>query len=72
MLVEIRTEFSVSISDLNDALKAANVIDVPQWRFVQHLSDTRNLCDHNKNTEPTTEQANDLLAGVKKIVKTLF
>jgi hypothetical protein len=60
------------ISDLNDALKEANVIDVPQWRFVQHLADIRNLCDHNKKAEPTPEQVDELLAGVMKITKTLF
>jgi phosphoglycolate phosphatase-like HAD superfamily hydrolase len=26
-----------TISDLNDALKASGAIDIPQWRFVQHL-----------------------------------
>jgi hypothetical protein len=61
-----------TISDLNDALKAANIIEVPQWRFIQHLGDLRNLCDHNKATEPTAEQADDLIEGVRKITKTLF
>lgn len=60
------------ISDFNDALKAANVIDIPQWRFIQHLADIRNLCDHNKLKEPTIEQVDDLVAGVRKITKTLF
>jgi hypothetical protein len=61
-----------TISDLNDALKAANVIDVPTWRFIQHLADIRNLCDHDRKTEPTTDQVGDLIAGVKKITKTTF
>lgn len=60
------------ISDLNNALKDANVIDVAQWRFVQHLADIRNLCDHNKKTEPTAVQVDDLIAGVMKITKTVF
>jgi hypothetical protein len=60
------------ISDLNNALKDAAVIDVPQWRFIQHLADIRNLCDHNKAAEPTIEQVSDLIAGVGKITKTLF
>jgi hypothetical protein len=30
---------SPAISDLSNALKEANVIDAPQWRFVQHLAD---------------------------------
>ena len=60
------------IADLNGALKNANVIDVPEWRSVQHLADIRNLCDHSKKSEPSAEQVDDLLAGVTKITKTLF
>jgi hypothetical protein len=60
------------ISDLTDALKSAAVIDVPQWRFIQHLADIRNLCDHNKVAEPTMEQVSDLIEGVGKTTKTLF
>jgi hypothetical protein len=60
-----------TIADLNDALKAASVIDVATWRFIQHLGDIRNLCDHNKKVEPTAQQVNDLIAGVAKISKTL-
>jgi hypothetical protein len=61
-----------TISDLNDALKSASVIDVPQWRFIQLLGDIRNLCDHSKANEPTIEQVNDLIEGVIKITKTVF
>jgi hypothetical protein len=61
-----------TISDLNDALKAADVVDLPQWRLVQHLADIRNLCDHSKASDPTADQVNDLLAGVSKLAKTLF
>ena len=60
------------ISDLNDLLKTANVVDVPQWRFIQRLGDSRNLCDHNKTTDPTAEQVADLIAEVDKTLKTLF
>jgi hypothetical protein len=63
---------SPGISDLNNALKDASAIDVPQWRFIQHLADIRNLCDHNKKTDPTVEQVDNLVAGVRKITKTLF
>ena len=63
---------SPTISDLNDLLKAENVVDVPQWRFIQHLADIRNLCAHNKQTEPKAEQVSDLIDGVDKTVKTLF
>lgn len=61
-----------SISDLNEALKASDIITVPQWRFVQHLADIRNICDHAKGREPTKEEIADLLAGVEKVLKTVF
>jgi hypothetical protein len=61
-----------TISDFNNALKEADAIDLPQWRFVQHLADIRNLCDHDRKTEPTAEQVTDLVGGVMKMTKTLF
>lgn len=60
------------IGDLNNLLKEESVVDVPQWRFIQHLADIRNLCDHDKKNEPTTEQVDDLITGVMKVTKTLF
>lgn len=66
------TKKAPGISDLNDALKNADVIEVPQWRFIQHLGDIRNLCDHNKKTEPTSAQVDDLITGVARVTKTLF
>ncbi len=66
------TKKDPSIADLNNALKEANVIDLPQWRFIQHLADIRNLCDHNRKVEPSSDQVNDLVAGVAKVTKTLF
>jgi hypothetical protein len=61
-----------TINDLNNALKEAEVIDVPQWRFIQHLGDIRNLCDHDKKVEPTGGQIDDIVSGVGKITKTVF
>lgn len=61
-----------SISDFNDLLKEKGVIDIPQWRFIQHLGDLRNLCDHDKKKEPANEQIEDLIAGVDKTTKTVF
>jgi len=57
---------------LNDLLKQSGVVDVPQWRFVQHLGDLRNLCDHSKKVEPSEQQVVDLIGGVMKITKTVF
>lgn len=61
-----------SISDYNDLLKKENIYDTIQWRFVQRLGDIRNLCDHNKDREPTKEEVQELIDGVDKIIKTVF
>lgn len=66
------TKKSSTIAVFNDALKAADVIDLPQWRFVQHLADIRNMCDHAKEPEPNAEQIADLLTGVNKVLKTIM
>lgn len=61
-----------TINDFNELLKNNNVIDTAKWRFIQHLGDIRNLCDHNKNREPTKDEVSDLISGVEKIIKTTF
>jgi hypothetical protein len=60
------------ISDLSQMLKDEGVTTVPQWRFIQHLADIRNLCDHAKEREPTKEEIADLIAGTEKVLKTVF
>jgi len=60
------------ISDYYQLLKEAQIIDVPKWRFIQHLADIRNLCDHGKDREPTKEDAMELAEGVEKVIKTVF
>jgi hypothetical protein len=61
-----------SISELNDALKSAGVLDVPAWRGIQRLGDLRNICDHNKHRDPTGDEVNELIDGVEKLTKILF
>jgi hypothetical protein len=61
-----------SIADFNDLLKASSVIDTPVWRQIQRLGDIRNLCDHNKQRDPTPEEVAELLDGAEKLSKTLF
>lgn len=60
------------ISDLNDALKSAEVIDVPMWRQIQHLGDLRNLCDHKKEREPDNDDLTALIRGIESVIKNLF
>jgi hypothetical protein len=62
---------NLTISDFNDALKQADSIGVPDWRFIQHLGDLRNLCDHKKPDDPTEEQIKDMITGVEKVTKTI-
>ncbi|WP_085465162.1 hypothetical protein [Mesorhizobium australicum] len=61
-----------AISDLNDALKSADVIETATWRFIQHLGDLRNKCDHKKQTDPTKAEVDELIEGVRKITKTVL
>ncbi|HSH73464.1 MAG TPA: hypothetical protein VK974_10435 [Methylophilaceae bacterium] len=61
-----------TINDFIEILKDGSIIEIPQWRFIQHLADLRNLCDHNKNKEPTNVEIEDLITGTEKITKTIF
>jgi hypothetical protein len=68
---EVKLAKSGTISTLNDALKKAEVMDTPAWRFVQHLGDIRNKCDH-KGDDPTKDEVKELIEGVRKITKTVY
>lgn len=61
-----------TISDFNDLLKSGSVLDTPAWRQIQRLGDIRNLCDHNKDRDPTNQEVEELISGVEKFTKTLF
>jgi hypothetical protein len=66
------TKKNPCISDYNDALKTSDVYDIATWRFIQHLGDLRNQCDHKKSKEPKTDDITDLINGVARISKTIF
>lgn len=69
---ELTLKKNPTISNLNDALKEAGVIDVPRWRNNTLLADLRNLCDHAKSAEPTVQDIEDLISGVDRAIKTIF
>ena len=66
------TKKDPSINDHNQPLKDSGVIDITQWRFIGHLADLRNLCDHDKKREPKREEIDELISGVEKVIKTIF
>jgi hypothetical protein len=66
------TKKSPTLSDLNEALKAAGMIDIPTWRHLQRLGDIRNLCAHAKEREPTKDEVSDLVSGTRKMTSELF
>ncbi len=61
-----------TIADLNDALKSSEVIETPAWRGIQRLADIRNMCDHAKQREPTSDEVQELIDGTSKVTKTTF
>lgn len=66
------TKKDPSINDLNDLLKKNDIIEMPDWRSIQLLSDLRTKCDHKKKTDPTQEEIEGLIDGVTKIAKSIF
>jgi hypothetical protein len=60
------------ISDYNDALKDHDILDLPGWRQIQFLTDVRNACVHWRDKEPQQEQVEQMLAGVKRVIKQVF
>jgi hypothetical protein len=50
-----------TIADYNELLKENNIIDVPQWRFIQRLGDLRNICGHKRDREPTKDETAELV-----------
>lgn len=60
-----------SISEYNQLLKDNDVTDTATWRFIQHLGDIRNLCDHHKDREPKKDEVDEFIIGIMKITKTV-
>lgn len=60
------------LNDLTEVLKSNNIIQVLEWRKLQHLADIRNTCDHKKGVEPKKEDIEDLINWVKRAIKNIF
>ncbi|MDE0520717.1 MAG: hypothetical protein OXH79_02040 [Boseongicola sp.] len=60
------------ISDYNEFLKSQSVVDIVTWRRIQGLADIRNLCDHAKDRAPTEEDADDLILGTERMLKSVL
>ncbi len=59
------------LANYNDALKD-NAYDMLEWRRMQRLADLRNLCDHDKQREPTKEEVEELISGTDRVIKTII
>ena len=64
----LKYKAKATLADLNNTCKET-VYDFVIWRKVQHLSDLRNLCDHDKGREPKKEEVRELIDGVASIIK---
>ena len=62
---------TAGLGEVNEKCKANLIYEQPDWRKVQHLTDLRNLCDHDKDREPTKEEVDELIRGVSKVIKTI-
>jgi hypothetical protein len=61
-----------TIADFNEALKGSDTIDIPTWRHIQRLADIRNLSVHSKERDPTKEEMQNLIIGVRKYIAELM
>ncbi len=61
-----------SLGDYVAALKDAGVLETPEWRKLQHLSELRAKCTHNKGAEPNAEEVDELIRGANRTIKNLF
>ena len=68
----VKTKWADNYPYYNQVLKDRDVIDIVMWRFIQRLGDIRNLCDHNKEEEPTQAAVAELIDGTDRVIKTIF
>lgn len=66
------TKKNMTIKDYNDLLKKQEIYPFETWRFIQHLGGLWTLCCRNKKEMPTVDEANELIDGTERIIKTVF
>lgn len=69
---DVKVKTRPTLGDFIQVLKDAEVLGTPDWRRLQHLNELRVKCTHNKGSEPTAEDVDDLITGVDRTIKTLF
>lgn len=57
-----------TIGSLNDSLRNKDVFDAVVHSRIKVLADLRALCDHDKDREPSRDEVEELIAGVKRIL----
>jgi hypothetical protein len=60
-----------TLRDLNDPLKLGKVYDFDTWRKIQQLGDLYHICSHQRNRDPKPDEVEDLIAGVRCIIKSV-
>ena len=70
MLVTPMKKSSPTLNELNTELYKNNIIDGTQNKYLLYLSDIRNKCDHDKDSEPTKEEIEELISGTEKVIMT--
>jgi hypothetical protein len=60
-----------TLNPIKDALRKADVIDLPTARRIEFFGDLRNRCAHKGDKEPTSDDVSDLIGGVDWAIKTI-
>jgi HEPN domain-containing protein len=64
-------EKNPALAILYTELYKNKIIDINAFRNIEWISSLRNKCSHNKESEPTKTDVEDLISGVKKIISTI-
>jgi len=71
-LPPIKYALNATLSTVNELCKKYDIYDLETWRKVQYLTDLRNLCDHQKDREPTKDEVTELIDSVSALLKKIM